>query len=438
MKTPAEMKQILEYKRLVASKLIPVEGNRIGELVLESSQYFYSEKLDGYLCLIHKNGKTIKFYDQNGTVLNLPHLENEFPSKADGIWAGELFVCNERSYSFLVASALNSDPKKLCLGIFDFLDNQKRSIELRIKHIQQNFPSKGIVRAIEFETADNKSALVSKFNKIKEAGGEGLVVYTPSGIGYKIKPQQSIDCVVLGYAPRENKPQIRELLLGMATNSGFLVIGKVSNGFSEDSRGDWLSRLDKIKIDSVCLEVAGNGLAFTWVQPQIVIEISCQELIFENSSGFIQKSIVEIGKKGYESLQQVPAFSLIHPVFVQERIDKKVTATDCGLRQVGWITDFTAMKSVNSYYNEAATKIDRSVYVKEGKGGKAIRKFTILNLNQKEKDYPSYIIYFTDFSSGRKDPLQTELYVTYSENKARSKMNELIEDNIKKGWEKIV
>jgi hypothetical protein len=96
------------------------------------------------------------------------------------------------------------------------------------------------------------------------------------------------------------------------------------------------------------------------------------------------------------------------------------------------------MKSVNSYYNEAATKIDRSVYVKEGKGGKAIRKFTILNLNQKEKDYPSYIIYFTDFSSGRKDPLQTELYVTYSENKARSKMNELIEDNIKKGWEKIV
>ena len=436
MKAAIDMKPVLDYKRLVASRLVPVEGSRIGEIIPESSQYFFSEKLDGFLCLVVKKGKTVNFYDQNGTPLDLPHLEKEFPVQADGIWAGELYVSEGRSYSYLVAATLGGDATKLHLGIFDTVDDEKKTIEQRIDIVRTTFSLTGAVHAVKFESADSRSTLIAEFNKISQAGGEGMVVHTPAGTGYKIKPLRSIDCVVLGYALRENKPQIRELLLGMATTDGFRVVGKVSTGFSESAREEWLKRLEKIKTDSTCLEIAGNGLAFYWVRPEVVVEISCQEVVFENSSGMIRKSSVSYGERGYEMSGQTPAFSFIHPVFIQERTDKKVNETDCGLRQVGWTTGSATMQAAN--LNAAsATRIDRAVYVKEGKGGKAIRKFTIWKSDPTRKDCSPYLVYYTDFSAGRKDPLQTELYVTTSDKAARSKMQELVEENIKKGWEKF-
>lgn len=435
MKYASEMKSILDYKRKVASRLIPVEGGRIGEIIPESTEYVFSEKLDGYLCLVIKEEKSVQFFDQNGTKLELPHLEKAFPEKANGLWAGEIHVAGGRSRSYLVAAALAKDSEKLCLGVFDTVDTAIQSFEARMDLIRNNFPSEGLVRAVKFQTADSRSTLIAQFNKITQAGGEGMVVYTHAGNGYKIKPLQSIDCVVLGYALRENKPQIRELLLGLATSEGFRVVGKVSNGFVESSRAEWLTRLEKIKTDSTCLEVAGNGLAFYWVVPEIVVEISCQEVIFDNASSIIRKSAVTFGKKGYEMTGQCPAFSFLHPVFVQERADKKVSETDCGLSQIGQAIEPVEVSNLD-YNSGSATRIDRAVYVKEGKGGRAIRKFTVWKSDPSHKDCSPFVVFFTDFSAGRKDPLQTELFVATSEDNAKSKMQELVEENIKKGWEK--
>jgi len=103
MKSASEMKSILDYKRKVASRLIPVEGGRIGEIIPESTEYIFSEKLDGYLCLVIKEEKSVQFFDQNGTKLELPHLEKAFPEKANGLWAGEIHVAGGRSRSYMVA-----------------------------------------------------------------------------------------------------------------------------------------------------------------------------------------------------------------------------------------------------------------------------------------------------------------------------------------------
>lgn len=436
MKETLDIKSALDYKRLVAARLVPVEGSRIGELIPESSEYFFSEKLDGFLCLAVKKGKTVQFFDQGGTLLELPHLAKAFPAGATGIWAGELYVSDVRSRSYLVAAALAKDSNQLSLAVFDVVDESVKSITERIDLVRKTFPPTGVVRAVDFETADSRSTLIAQFNKITQAGGEGIVVHTPAGIGYKIKPLQSIDCVVLGYALRENKPQIRELLLGMATENGIRVVGKVSTGFTEDARSTWVKRLEKIKAESTCLEIAGNGLAFYWVKPEVVVEISCQEVVYENTAGMIRKSAVKFDSTGYVATGLAPAFSFIHPVFVQERPDKKVTAADCGLSQVGWTTE--PVQTISAVADAgSATRVERAVYVKEGKGGKAIRKFTIWRSDSTRKGSAPYLIYFTDFSAGRKDPLQTELYLATSEKNAKSKMQELVDENIKKGWEKV-
>jgi hypothetical protein len=46
-------------------------------------------------------------------------------------------------------------------------------------------------------------------------------------------------------------------------------------------------------------------------------------------------------------------------------------------------------------------------------------------------------LYYTDFSAGRKDPLQTDIYTAIDEVELELKFDDLLAENIKKGWEKI-
>jgi ATP-dependent DNA ligase len=437
MKSSYDLSLAFQYKKQVASRLVPVTGERIGELVPDSDLYFISEKLDGFLCLAVCDGKSTRFFDQNGTELELSHLADAFPAKAVGMWAGELYVSNGRSRSFLVASALSKDPSALSLAIFDQIGAEAETIVDRHTSIQKFFPKSGVIHAVAVEQVNSRKSIQERFNSVVKAGGEGLVVHTPGGLGYKIKPLQSIDCVVLGYAVRENRPQIRELLLGLVTEEGYRIIGKVSNGFSEADRSEWLTRLDPMRVDSATLEIAGNGLAFHWVKPEIVVEVSCQEVMYETSSGAIRKTELSFSKKGYATGKPAPSFSLIHPVFVQVRADKKPNSDHCGFSQIGLPEKQISQSIGDSVKTEAAVCIERQVYVKSGKGGKALRKFTIWKTPKGDTSRSPFLIYFTDFSAGRKEPLQTELYVARSDDSARAKLNALLEENIKKGWEKV-
>ena len=87
---------------------------------------------------------------------------------------------------------------------------------------------------------------------------------------------------------------------------------------------------------------------------------------------------------------------------------------------------------------KASEIIKREVYVKDGKNGKSLRKFVSWKTNKEDTGlYPAYILYFTDFSSGRKEPLQTEIFTALNENELDAKFNDLIAENIKKGWERF-
>jgi len=428
---------VSQYKKQVASKLIPIKGDRIAELITESSTYYVSEKLDGFLCLVACDGKSTLFFDQSGTELNLKHLVTVFPKDAVGIWAGELYVSNGRSRSFLVASAISKEPEALALGIFDRVDIPKDSIDERYNLVKKSFPEKGTIHGITVEHFTSRKSILDRFDSVVSAGGEGIVVHSSEGAGYKIKPLQFIDCIVIGFAVRENKQEIRELLLGLATQNGYVVIGKVGTGFSELDRKEWFQRLEKIKVNSDSLEIAGNGLAFHWVKPEIVVEISYQEIIYENANSLIRKTELGFVNNQYSAVRLSQSFSLIHPVFEQIRFDKKPIIDHCGFSQISFQDKELTDSNSNLSLSKEATCIERQVFIKSGKGGKALRKFTIWKSPEDDKKRSPYLVYFTDFSAGRKEPLQTELYLAKSEEAARKRVADLIEENIKKGWEKL-
>ena len=87
----------------------------------------------------------------------------------------------------------------------------------------------------------------------------------------------------------------------------------------------------------------------------------------------------------------------------------------------------------------ASKLLDRQAYTKETKGQIAVRKLLLWQTN-KEKistEYPAFVVHWTDYSPGRKEPLRHTVRPAATKKDAEHLAKGLIEANIKKGWEQI-
>jgi hypothetical protein len=130
-----------------------------------------------------------------------------------------------------------------------------------------------------------------------------------------------------------------------------------------------------------------------------------------------------------------PTLSVISPNFIRVRTDKKANEQDTGIVQAYALCE-PLLSDSNQTTNAPSEIISREVYIKEGKGGTAIRKFVALKTNKEDSGlYAPYVVLYSDFSAGRKTPLEQEISICKSEKEAMSTIALLKEENIKKGWE---
>ena len=67
----------------------------------------------------------------------------------------------------------------------------------------------------------------------------------------------------------------------------------------------------------------------------------------------------------------------------------------------------------------------------------AIKKLLLWKSNkEKTSDYPSYLCYYLDFSESRKDPIKRKIYPFEDEKIGLTHFKNLLDENVKKGWEK--
>ena len=198
-----------------------------------------------------------------------------------------------------------------------------------------------------------------------------------------------------------------------------------------------LKDLEKKKVSSDYIEVSGSNVAFTMVEPDQVIEFSCLDIFTENSKGTISKASLTYKKGTYESNGKRPLASVISPVFVKLRSDKKVGIEDSGISQV------TRLVSLEESSKEAielmeSEVISREVYVKESKGTKMVRKFVIWKTNKEATgEYPAYVYHYTDFSPRRREMLKKEIKVSNSKKQIEEIFAAELAENVKKGWNKV-
>ena len=102
---------------------------------------------------------------------------------------------------------------------------------------------------------------------------------------------------------------------------------------------------------------------------------------------------------------------------VRIRDDKTFDATDARISQITDLVDVSVGPMTAADLATAKSSVEkRAVYLKPYRGQTSIRKFLMWKTNKEDKndDFPAYVIHYTDFSPSRKKPLDREVRISNS------------------------
>ena len=362
------------------------------------------------------------------------------------IVAGELYVQKDfRERVGDVAKAISEkDFNNLSFAIFDLIKIEGKSLPLnyekKLEELQSIFKQKNNLKVIETKEISDKNNLKDFYEKsVKIENAEGIIIRTGSEITYKVKPSISIDALVVGYTNKVNEPEkVRSVLLGLKRDDNSIQLIGACGNLSVSLREELYRKLEDIECESKFRHSSSDGNLYRFVKPKMVLEVKCTEIQSEDSNAnSIRRMVLEFKNNIWDPLALTDCVSLIHPVILRERLDKNSDKTDVRISQIESFLDSKKIKEKIKQIELPKSKIyDRKVWTKDGKNGISIRKIITLKTSKSEiwDGWPEWIVFYSDFSSGRKSPLERKLKTAQNEEEANKIVNNLIESNIKKGW----
>ena len=459
---PEVRSKLKGYRKTVVAGYRPLLLDEISSN-LTSGEMYISPKIDGELWFMIIEDDEVVLSNTRGKLIagdiplisEVSKISKRFKGRV--ILVGELFVASKKSRPRVsdLASALGGGAKaeveKLGFAAFDIISggDVKSSIPLvdykdRLALIQRLLADGKRAKCVKTETINSPGEVINYFDNWVDAGkAEGLVIRAGEGRIYKVKPSLSIDAVIIGYTEKSgDSSQVRSIILAlMRADDTFQLLGSCGSLGDEKARKEMMQKIQKSQVKSNWRHTSGDGAIYHFVKPEVIVEIKVVDVQGEDSSGdSIRKMVLSIKDNEWVALQKLPCASVHHPVFIRYRSDKQVNALDLRIEQ---ISD-RCLISNKEIKAEVVTLprseiVRREVYSKTIKEITSVRKLVILKTNKEElnSDYPAYVVHWTDFSPDRKDPLKREVRLASVKETATTIAEEMLEKNIKKGWEKV-
>ena len=154
----------------------------------------------------------------------------------------------------------------------------------------------------------------------------------------------------------------------------------------------------------------------------------------------VTNAVIEYKDGKYSFNSMMYGATLLFPIFERVRDDKKVNPVDIRWKQVETLVLVNHVPTEQALTKLPKTEIiSRDVYRKELKGKLMVQKFVILKTNKEavDKRFPAYVFHYTNYSPDRKDPLDKDVRISNDLNQINEIKNQFMEENIKKGWEKV-
>lgn len=454
--------RVQDYRRGAASRLYPLEGNEIIQKI-PASEFHVSRKLDGeFTVLVFKQGEAFTL-NPGGTVrVGLPFLDEAAKLLSQGgvkeaMIAGELYVAREdrrtRVHDIVSLAGKPTAVAELAqirFAAFDLisLNGAPPAAAFRDTWGQlTKFLGNGQqIHPVEAQWVNKPDAIRDLYAQwVEKEGAEGIVVRSTAAGSFKIKPRHNLDVAVVGFAESagERSGLLHDMLVAVLRREGtFHVLGRVGGGFSDEQRKEMLSDLKDMVVNSEYAEVSSDHVAYQMVKPEWVVEISCLDLVAQNTRGGpINRMVLDWhannGHSLYRTLRRLPLASVISPQFVRRRDDKQVQTTDVRIAQLANLVELPhADKDSRQMLLPKSEVLRREVYVKELKGETMVRKLLLWKTNKETvaDDFPAYVVHLTDFSPNRKDPLSRDMRISSSFEQIQQLFDGLKTDNITKGW----
>ena len=142
---------------------------------------------------------------------------------------------------------------------------------------------------------------------------------------------------------------------------------------------------------------------------------------------------------GWSAVGKSYTASVLHPVLVRIREDKEVCQNDIRASQ---LSDLCFLHRSNTTETPAILPeseiLKREVYTKNIKGSMAVKKLVLWQTNKQkaDSDYPAFVLHWTDYSPGRRNPLTRQVRLAPDKKIAQNLFESILSENIKAGWEK--
>ena len=439
-----------QYKCAVASKYRPLKPDEISSVT--SGKNFVSKKIDGELWMAHIDKERVTLFAKGDRFIKegpiIESLRGCLPHNVTNlIVAGELYVKKEtRERVGDVSKAISeNDLNNLSFAIFDLVRIEGKILSLnyekRLGELQAIFKTpKRNLKVIETKEISDKNSIKDFYEKcVKKENAEGIIIRTGSEIIYKVKPSISIDALIVGFTDKVNESgKVRSVLLGLKRKDDNIQLIGACGNFLGSLKEDLYKKLVSIECESKFRHSSSEGNLYRFVRPEIVLEIKSTEIQCEDSNAnSIKRMVLDFKDNIWQPLALCECVSLIHPVIIRERHDKLADESDVRISQIESFLDSNKLEEKIKQIQLPKSKlIERKVWTKDGKNGISIRKIITLKTSKSEtwNSWPEWIVFYSDYSPGRKSPLDKKLKTAISREEANKIVTNLIESNIKKGW----
>lgn len=463
LRDPNAWQRAQEYRRQAAARMIPLDKKDLAGRLPEG-EYHLSRKVDGeFTVLAYTNGYAFTV-NPGGTVrVGLPLLEEAKRQLGragvkSAIVAGELYYRHPSGARPRVHDTSRAarqpdgqgDLDALSFAAFDLIEVDGQPAPARhgdtYARLQKLFAGGTRVHPVDAATVKSVAEIETYFQSwVTDQGGEGLVLRSDTTGSFKLKPRHTLDVVVVGFTAGQDDraDMLHDLLVAVVRKDGSLhLLGRVGTGFSDEERRTMLRDLKAMVAPSDYAEISDGHVAYNMVRPQWVIEISCLDLVTQTTRGAtIDRMALSWDDKAgrYSPLRRLPLASMLSPVFVRRREDKRPDAQDARIQQVADLVLVPALdKDAHDLALPKSQVLRREVYTKTQKDKTMVRKLLLWQTHKEdEADFPAYVLHFTDYSPGRKTPLEREVRVSNSREQIEALWNELAAENIVKGWGRV-
>lgn len=458
---PSLQSKAQQYRRRLSGSMRPVAATDIYSIP-KSRGYHVMRKYDGEFTYVAFDGEKALSVNPGGTVrVGLPAFDEAAKLLKNAkvgscVLAAELYSTGaknnrnqvQETVKLLRSPSSDAALKKIGLAVFDIVEVDGQPVEETaevFKLLKKWFGKGKLAHAAEHVRTDKLDRVAELFTEwaIGEAA-EGLVIRHDQLGWFKIKSRHNIDAAIIGFSEgtEDRKGMLHDLLVAVIRDDGtFHELARVGGGFTEEDRRSLFEQLRRRIVPSEYVAVNNDYVAYEMIHPGPVIEISALDLIPENSKGDpVKRMVLDFDGMQYNALSRMPIVSVISPQFVRIRDDKEANVEDVNIRQITALVPIADSDEPARPSDLSPSKLlERTVYTKTMRGSQMVRKLLLWKTNKEERgEFPGYVVYLTDFSPNRQNPLERDVKIANNERDARELFDAMAKKNFLSGWEKQV